>query len=521
MAEAPLRLDPELGHGAGPVPADLAEGLATDGTPLLLQHDQLLASLPPPPPAPGPAFDWGQALASLHSALTDAVPILQWFFLLYFIVSNGSYILLNLMSLFKLLRYRREQVAATLVEDDARYELPISLIVPVCDQASAVAAAVRAMLHLDYSEFEIIIVNDGTGDETLEALMREFSLAPFPEAYRDRLQTKPVKSIYASTVYPNLRLVDKENGGKADALNAGINCARYPLYCGVDVAFTLQRDTLRKMGRAFIGNPATVAACSAVRTANGCVSNNGFMIKVGLPRNMLVLFGIVEQLRAYPPGAAWWSDRNAMLMLPGAFAVFRKETVVAAGAYRTDVVDEEMELVMRLHRLSRQANEPYRISLVPDPVCWETVAATMNALKDRLVRRQRGLSESLEMNRQLLFSRKGGMAGGLAFPLVLLFERLGPLIELLGYGVMTALWLSGAISLQSFGAFMMVAIGLGMLLSVSGVAVEEMSLRYYPRIGSVLKLFAAALLENFGYRQLTAFWGLLGQQRRILRNAAK
>lgn len=509
MAENSLRLDPTLGHTAGPAPADLAEGLSTDGTPLLLQHDQILASLPPP--APGPAFDGEQVLASLHSTLTDTVPLLQWFFLLYFIVFNGSYILLNLMSLSNLLRYRREQGGATLREDEARHEIPISLIVPVCNQASAAAAVVRTMLHLDYSEFEIIIVNDGSSDETLEVLMREFSFVPFPEAYRDRLQTKPVKSIYASTAYPNLRLVDKENGGKADALNAGINCARYPLYCGAEVAFTLQRDSLRKMGRSFIGNPATIAACSIVQTANGCATNNGFVNKVGLPHNLLVLFQIVEQLRAYPPGRAWWSDMNAMLVLPGAFVVFRKEVVVAAGAYRIDVVDAEMELVVRLHRLLRQANEPYRITLVPEPVCWEAVPETMNSLKNQHVRRQRGLSESLELNRQLLFSRWGGMAGGVVFPLVLLFECLGPLIELLGYVVMTALWLSGAISLQAFGSFMLVAIGMGMLLSASGLVQEEISLHHYPRLGSVLKLFAVALLENFGYRQLTAFWRLTGK----------
>ncbi len=313
----------------------------------------------------------------------------------------------------------------------------------------------------------------------------------------------------------------KENGGKADALNAGINCARYPLYCGVDVAFVLQRDSLRMMGRPFIGNPAIVAACSAVRSANGCVSKDGFVNKAGLPRNMLALFQIIEQLRAYLPGRAWWSDMNAMLVLPGAFAVFRKEAVVAAGAYRTDVVDAEMELVVRLHRLLRQANEPYRITLVPDPVCWEVVPETMNVLKNQHVRRQRGLSESLGLNRQLLFSRRGGVAGGVAFPLVLLFECLGPLIELLGYVVMTALWLSGAISLQAFGSFMLVAIGMGMLLSVSGLVREEISLHYYPRLGSVLKLFAVALLENLGYRQLTAFWRLLGQQRWMLRNEAK
>ncbi|MEN6584814.1 MAG: glycosyltransferase [Sulfuricella sp.] len=510
MSELLLRLDTTLGHEAGPVPADLAEGFASDGAPLVLQHDPILASLPPPPPAPAPEFDWGQALASLHNALSDAVPLLQWFFLLYFVAYNGSYILLNLRSLFSLLRYRREQEVAMPGDGEARDEVPISLIVPVCNQASAAVAAVHAMRHLDYSAFEIIIVNDGSDDETLDVLLREFSLVPFPEAYRDRLQTRHVKSVYASTEYPNLRLVDKEKGGRADAINAAINCARYPLYCGVDVEYVLQRDSLRKMARPFADNPLAVAACSATGAANGAVTKDGFIDRIGLPRNMLVLFQIVEQLRAFLPGRAWWSDINAMLVFPGAFAIFRKEAVVAAGAYRTDVADAEMELLVRLHRLARQAKAPYRITLVPDTVCWAAVPEKMHTQKNRQIQCQRALHESLKLNLRLLFSRTGGAAGALAFPFVLLFEWLGPLVELLGYVAMTALWMFGAISLEAFWTFMLLAIGLGMLLSVSGLALDEMSSRTYPRLGSVFKLFAAALLENFGYRQLNAFWRLTG-----------
>lgn len=520
MAERSLHLDPELGYVPGPVPADLAEGLDTDGSPLGLKGAPVLDSLQPPP-APAAAFDWEQALESLHGAMMDVVPLLQWLFLLYFIVSNGSYIFFNLMSLRGLLRFRREQTAAAAVEDEARGELPISLVVPVRNQADAAVAAVRAMLHLTYSAFEIIIVNDGSGDETLDVLLSEFSLVPFPEVCRDRMQTRRVRSVYASTVYPNLRLVDKYRGGRADALNAGINCARYPLYCGVDVAHVLHRDALRVMGRFFVDNPATVAACSAVRTGNGCEVKHGFVVRTGLPRKLLALLQVVEPLRVFLPGRMWWSDRNAMLVLPGAFTLFRKEVSVAAGAYRTDVIDEEMELILRLHRLSLQADEPYRISLVPVPVCWETVPETIKALKIRQVRRQRALSECLDMNRRLLFCRQSGVAGWVAFPFLLLIERLGPLIELLGYATMIALYLSGAISPQAFGGFMLVAIGMGVLLSVSGLAAEELSLRTYPRLGNVLTLFVVALLENFGYRQLAGLWRAISVLRWMLRMDAK
>lgn len=511
MADNFLRIDPVLGYAAGPAPADMLEGLSTDGTPLVLQHEQTLASLP----SPTQDFDWSPLLAAFHGALSDAVPLLQWFFLLYFIVWNGSYILLNLVSLFDLLRYRREQAVDALVEEGARHEIPISIIVPLCKPAASCAvAAVRAMLHLEYAEFEIIIVNDGCDEDALEALVREFSLAPFPESYRDRLHTAQLKSILASTAYPNLRLIDKEYGGRADALNAGINCARYPLYCHMDVNFALQRDSLRKMARVFVDHPATVGAYSDVRIADE-------LDKPPLARNMLVLFQVIESLRGFLPGRAWWSDGNAMLMLPGAFAVLRKESVVAAGAYRSDVEDEGMELTVRLHRQLSQASEAYRIVLVPDPVCRKAAMGTMAALRSRHERQQRGLYDSLEMNRKLLFSPGGGYVGNVAFPFVLLFELLGPLIEVSGYVAMTAFWLAGAISFQAYAAFMLLAIGLGISLSVSGLVRDEIMFHAERKFCRVLLLFAAALLENFGYRQMTSVWRLRGLRRRTLRNESK
>ncbi|MFH1493462.1 MAG: hypothetical protein ABIG70_01525, partial [Pseudomonadota bacterium] len=193
MAEQILRVDSALGHSAGPVPADLAEGLASDNAPLVLQHDSLFGSLPPPPSVPGPDLNWGLALDSLQGVLADAIPLLQWFFLLYFIALNGGYLLLNLASLFMTWTHLREQDAAAPYLNTAKHEIPISIILPAGNDAAAAVARVHAMLQLDYSEFEVIIVNDGSYEPVLKALVREFSLAPFPEAYRERLPGKHVK----------------------------------------------------------------------------------------------------------------------------------------------------------------------------------------------------------------------------------------------------------------------------------------------------------------------------------------
>lgn len=516
MAEFSLRLDSALVHLPGPVPADLAEGLATDGTPLVLQPDAMPASFSPSSHAPAPVFEWDAVSTSMQSVLTDIVSLLPWFFLFYFIVSNSSLILFNLMSLFNLLRCRREQRGNVPARDDFSDELPVSLIVPACNQAGAIVPALRALLRLDYSEFEIIVVNDGSDDGTLEKLVDEFSLVPFPEAYRDRLQTAPIKSIYASSAHPRLRLVDKVHGGMSEALNAGINCSRYPLFCAVDVAYVLQRDSLRRMSRAFVGNPAAMATCSIVRAADGRELKHGLVGETGLPRNIFILFRMAAGLRAVLPGWKKCSDLDARHVTHDALFVFRKEVVVAAGAYRSDVAAAGVELAVRIQGLRRQAKEACRMVLVPGAVCGKAAPETLCALEDRGVGKQRGQFKSLDVGQFPLFGRQGGAA----FPLWP-FGWPGPLVELLGYVVMTVLWLAGKLEFQAFSAFMLAAVGMGLLSSVSGLVAEDVSFRYYPSLGSVLKLFAAALLENSGMRQMAALRRLAGRRRRILRNDAK
>lgn len=511
MAELYLHLESTLGHATGPSPADLAEGLATDGAPLVLQHDSILASLPPLPPAPDPEFDWGLALASLQGTLTDAVPFLQWFFLLFFIALHGGYLLLNLVSLFMLKTYLREQSVAVRSRNVAQYESPISIILPAGNDALKSVARVRALLQLDYSEFEVILVIDSLQDHVFKALVREFSLTLFPEAYRERLPCKHVKAVYASMAYPGLRLVDKEDGGRADAVNAALNCARYPLYCIVDADYILQSDSLRKMGWVFQNNSGVVAACSSIGVANGCTLQGGFMGSAGLPRSWSALFQIIEHLRSARFAPICWSKLNSMLLTSGVFSVLHKETVLAAGGYRIDALNGDMELVARVHRLLRRENKRYLIAYVPDTVCWANVPENWKALKIHYGERQRGLAQSLEMNRQMLLGFKSGTVGWLSFPFILLFELMSSWLEVLGYVVMALLWLFGMISLQALWTFLLAVICLGMLLSSGALLMDEMMFRTERKLVHVLKLFVAALLENLGYRQLTAFWRLLGQ----------
>lgn len=442
----------------------------------------------------------------------------EWVFLLYFLGLHAGYLALNLLSLISLSKYARAGEIENLPQAQSGLEPPVSILVPAYNEQVNIAQSIHSLLQLDYPEFEVVVINDGSKDETLATLLREFALIPFPEAYRARLKSKLVRTIYQSRDFPNLRVLDKENGGKADALNAGINAARYPIFCSVDADSILQRDSLRRVVKPFTEHADTVACGGTVRIANGCEVSGGFLSRIALPNHPLVLIQIVEYLRAFLFGRMGWSPLNALLIISGAFGLFRKEAVVEAGGYRTDTVGEDMELVVRLHRTRRLAGKPCRITFVPDPVCWTEAPQDLRTLKNQRVRWQRGLCESLRLNMGLLFHPRGGAAGWLAFPFMLLFDWIGPAIEVIGYTLMLIAWIFGFISGEALLVFLFLAVTLGLLLSVSALLLEEMSFHVYSRPGDLLRLIAALLIENLGYRQLNTVWRVMGLWRWVTRS---
>lgn len=390
------------------------------------------------------------------------------------------------------------------------FELPISLIVPAYNEQALIVSSLRSLLQLNYSEFELVVINDGSKDDTLEVIKREFKLVPLPEAYRNRLPSKPVRGIYLSTTHPNVRVIDKENGGKADSSNAGINAARYPLVCIIDSDSILQRDSLQRAVQPFLEDPRTIGVGGTIRIANGCQVRGGFLERPGLPTNLLALFQVVEYLRAFLFGRMGWAPLNAIVVVSGAFGLFHKETVVSVGGYGTDNIGEDMELCMRLHRKLIDRGVPYRIAFVPDPVCWTEAPESLKVLRSQRIRWQHGLSDSLWLNRGLFFKRGSGFVGWVAVPFQLIFEWFGPLIEVFGSVFVIVCWFLGLLSFWSVLLFFLFAVGFGMLLSVTSLVLEELSFHTYPKVRDVLWLFVAVIVENLGYRQINSYWRLRG-----------
>lgn len=442
----------------------------------------------------------------MTSMLIEAV---QWCCLIYMAGINLGYLALTVISFFVLGRYaRRHTVEVPQAYSD--FEPPVTIIVPAHNEELTVVATVRSLLQLRYPQFEIVVVNDGSKDGTLPALIEAFGLKTFPEALRVRLRTARVRGVYRSPAHPDLRVIDKENGGKADALNAGINASRYPLFCALDADGILQPDSLSRVVRPFLEDSRTVATGGIIRIANGCDVVGGWLVRAGLPRNPLALLQVVEYCRAFLFGRLGWNPLNAVLVISGAFGVFHKETVTAAGGYRTDVAGEDMELVVRLHRLLRKSRTPYRITFVPDPVCWTEAPEHLRVLRRQRIRWQRGLCESLSLNLGLMCGHRGGFVGWVAFPFALVFECLSPLVETMGYLVFVVGYLAGYVDAAFALGFLVVSVGLGILLSASSLLLDEMSFHTYPKARHVFGLFLASVVENFGYRQLNALWRLEG-----------
>ena len=436
---------------------------------------------------------------------------IEWLFLAYYLAINLGYLAQNLVAVYSIRRYLR---SSAIDDNDPGYStvhLPISLVVPAYNESASIVTSIKALLQLEYPDFEVIVVNDGSTDDTLEKLIDAFQLYPYPEAYRIQVPCRAIRATYRSARYRNLRVVNKENGGcKADASNAGINICRYPLVTIVDADGVLQRDSLTRAVRPFLENPATVAAGGAVRIANGCRLRDGFLEEVGLPRNFLALMQVIEYLRAFLFGRMGWEPIGAVLIVSGAFGVFKRTTLIEVGGYDPRAVGEDMELIVRIHRKLKLQGRRYHIGFIPDPVCWTDAPERLKDLGSQRTRWHHGLGQALMLNKELILNPRGGTVSWLAIPFYILFELLGPLVEALGIVVFVTSALFGLIAWADAGIFMLLSLSLGMLLSISAIMLEEFSFPMYRKPRELALLYAAAVLENFGYRQLTVWWRLKG-----------
>ncbi len=337
--------------------------------------------------------------------------------------------------------------------------------------------------------------------------MEAFDLVPVRLASRHGVATATVRQTYVSRRHPNLVVVDKENAGRSDALNAGLDVARHPYVCVIDADSLLEDDALLKVAKPILDDPHLLAATGGtIRIANDCTVEHGRVLETRLPRSGLATVQVLEYFRAFLVARIGWSSINALGIISGAFGLFHRSLLETVGGYWTKTVGEDFELTLRLHRHLRERGEQYRIAFVADPVCWTEVPEQLRTLGRQRRRWQRGLWEGLRRHQRMLLNPRYGAVGLLAMPYFAVFEFLSPLFALGGLVVTIVLFVLGEISVGYFVAFVLVSIGLGVMLTTAALVLEEFSYRRYRRGRDIARLLAYAVLENIGYQQLHDIW---------------
>lgn len=435
----------------------------------------------------------------------------EWFFLGYFILVNATYIILVVFSLIYIRKRQNYYRVFNLkgIFNSALYK-PVSILSPAFNEEKTIINSVESLLQLHFSNYEVIVINDGSKDNTMALLKEHFDLYPIDIPSEMPLKHARIRNVYKSPRFDNLKVVDKENGRKADALNAGINISSKELICSIDADSILEPDVLTKLLKAFVEEEGVIAVGGIIRIANGCTIENNLIKKVDLPRSYLGRIQTVEYLRSFLFGRVGWDYFNSLLIISGAFGVFSRKAVMEVGGYLHETVGEDMELVVRMHRHYREKGIPYKVRFMPEPVCWTEVPENWGVLGKQRNRWQRGLADTLMRHRVMFMNPRYGPLGIFAVPYFVVVEMLGPLIEIFGFLYFLLIMFLYGFNSTFVLLFITVTVFLGMVLSITSVFCEELSFRRYPTIGNVATMTLYAFLENIGYRQIHSWWRLRG-----------
>ncbi len=446
---------------------------------------------------------------------------LRWFFdvtaepvLVYFLLINTSYLVLICLAAMEFARHLRRVPFAGFDEQCASpLTASVSVVVPAYNEQVGIVASVSALLALRYPLHEVVVVDDGSTDDTFAVLAAAHDLTEVPRRIREEV---PVRGRVLSVHAPAdgrtpLVVVRTENSGRSDALNAGINAARHELVCFVDADSILDPDALLTVAKPFADDPLRVVATGGVvRAANGCRVVAGRVVEVRMPRQWLARIQVVEYLRAFLLGRTGWSRLGSLVLISGAFGVFRRDLVVEVGGLDPDCIGEDFELCVRVHRAMRDQRRPYRMVFVAEPVAWTEVPSTCRVLASQRRRWHRGLWEVLWRHRRMIGNPRYGRIGLVALPYYVLFELIAPVLELAGAVLVPVGYALGVVNPTTALAFLLVAYAYAVLVSLAALAVEEFSFHRYGRWRDLAVAGAVTVVENLGYRQLTALWRVQG-----------
>jgi cellulose synthase/poly-beta-1,6-N-acetylglucosamine synthase-like glycosyltransferase len=381
-------------------------------------------------------------------------------------------------------------------------------VTPAYNEEALIVQSAKAFLASDYSPLEVIVVDDGSRDETLARLEEAFDLVPLPLRGKTALKSAPIGSVQISRTDPRLRVVHKDNGGRSDAINAGLSIARSELVVIVDSDSLLEPQAITRAVRPFEVHPdSCMAVGGGIRVANGSRIVGGQVETPGVSWHGVGATQILEYLRGFYATRIAWSELNGLLIVSGAFGVFRRDLLIALGGFSRATLGEDMEITMRIHRVLRPQMKDARVEFTADAVCWTEAPSTMGGLRNQRVRWHTGLIDNLRMHRQMFGRPRFGAAGTFAMPYMVLFEALEPLVEVLGFAIVITLLILNAENWTYLVAFFLIAALTGEVLSATALLIEEIGFRRY-RARDLARLTAWGLIESLWFRPAMAWWRL-------------
>ncbi|MBS1532517.1 MAG: glycosyltransferase family 2 protein [Bacteroidetes bacterium] len=434
--------------------------------------------------------------------------------LLYSIVILICYLLIGAFSIMETRSYLHKNSFTDYRMLASSTETPsMSILAPAYNEGPTIIENVRSLLSLHYHNLEVIIINDGSKDDSLERLIEAYSLYKADYFVNQRLKTKPVKGVYRSSnpVYRKLVVVDKENGGKADALNVGVNIARSDYFVCIDVDCVLEQDALLKLAKPFLEatTQRVIAAGGVVRIANSCEIEGGRLVKVNLPKQFLPRIQTLEYIRAFLLSRMAWTKLNGLLLISGAFGAFDREIVINCGGYNSKTVGEDMELVVRMRRYMEELGEPYKVAFIPDPLCWTEAPSTYRILGRQRNRWTRGTIETLRAHKKMFFNPSYGILGMLSYPYWFFFEFLAPIIEFFGTLGLIYYCFKYAVNWEAI-LIMIGVICLGILYSIFAIMMEVLTYHQYKQKRDILHLVLVAILEPFVFHPFVVWSAVVG-----------
>jgi poly-beta-1,6-N-acetyl-D-glucosamine synthase len=441
--------------------------------------------------------------------------IINDFIFLLTVLLFSAYILLALVSAIALRRYLRKN---SYVDYNTILLAPltpsVSIIAPAFNEEKTIVDNIRALLSLYYNNFEVIVVNDGSKDKTFQMIVEAYNLERVNYFFDYRLPCERIRGVYKSKnrSFKKLTVIDKINGGKSDALNAGINISKNQLICSIDVDSIMEPDALLRLAKPFMeqSNKKVIATGGVIRIANSCEIEAGQIKKIQLPKKFLPRVQVLEYTRSFLMSRMAWGKLNGLLIISGALGMFDKEIAIKCGGYNTSTVGEDMEIVVRMRRYMCDRKAPYSVVYIPDPLIWTEVPSSLKILGRQRNRWTRGTIETLAMHKKLFFNPKYGVLGLLSYPYWMLFEWLSPIIEFLGLVYFTILAIFGQPNWSFFLLLLAFVLTFAICMSTWAVLFEEVTFHKYKNKRDVFRLIVAGFLEPIFFHPLTVYWSIRG-----------